>query len=266
MRGGSQSHMVAAEDGYRYVVKVKENAQHRRILINEWVASLLLKHLDILSAEARIIEFGEDFLARYPEVSVQVAQKIRAVSPGWHFGSRVPVDPDRFAIYDFLPDALLRQVANHRDFLGVLVFDKWAANADTRQCIFFQAQVRDWIASQQRTGRRVAMVAMMMDHGYVFSGPSWRLEDSPVSGLYSRAAVYESVTSLESFQPWLDRVLNLPPEVIDEAYRQIPEEWLDSDREELDRLLEAFWRRRKRIAHLVEDVRSGRVNPFPNWR
>ena len=34
------------------------------------------------------------------------------------------------AIYDFIPDALLNQVANAEQFLAVLVFDRWVANAD----------------------------------------------------------------------------------------------------------------------------------------
>jgi len=34
---------------------------------------------------------------------------------------------------------LLGQVANIEDFRAILVFDKWAANADGRQCVFYRA-------------------------------------------------------------------------------------------------------------------------------
>ena len=59
------------------------------------------------------------------------------VEPGWHFGSRHPGNPDTLAIYDFIPDALLAQVANSEQFRAVLVFDRWVANADGRQSRFF---------------------------------------------------------------------------------------------------------------------------------
>lgn len=48
----------------------------------------------------------------------------------------------RAAVYDFLPDALLSRVVNLQDFRGILVFDKWAGNADGRQSVFYRALVR----------------------------------------------------------------------------------------------------------------------------
>src|SRR6476469_3912617 len=53
MRGGAQSHLLQADDGQWYVVKFRNNPQHRRILINELVSSVRLASLKI-SAPARM--------------------------------------------------------------------------------------------------------------------------------------------------------------------------------------------------------------------
>jgi len=164
------------------------------------------------------------------------------------------------AIYDFVPDALLSGVSNLADFLAVLVFDKWMANTDGRQSVFFRARVEDWQAVVRK-----AFVAVMIDHGFVFNGPHWDFADSPLQGLYPRKMVYEQVRSLDDFQPWLDQVVHFPEEVVDRAFRQVPPEWLDGEEEEFERLLEKLLRRRARVPDLISDARHARVNPFPNW-
>jgi len=44
MRGGAQSHLLEADDGQFYIVKFQNNPQHRRILVNELVASAPIRH------------------------------------------------------------------------------------------------------------------------------------------------------------------------------------------------------------------------------
>lgn len=264
MRGGAQAHLLEAEDGYFYVVKFRNNPQHRRILVNEWVASAFLGYLNIAVPRTALIELTPRFLTDNPDVHIQLGTKKLEVEPGWHFGSRYPGDPLRLAVYDFLPDALIAKVENLRDFLGAYVFDKWVGNADARQAIFFRARLRDWMPNGPE---RVGFYAQMMDHGYVFDGPHWTFSDSPLQGLYFRPMVYQNVRSLEDFQPWLDRIVHFPTEVIDDAVKQIPLAWLDdNDDEVLDAVLEKLMARRRRIPDLLESGRDGRVNPFPNWR
>ncbi|MCC6344549.1 MAG: hypothetical protein IT166_20285 [Bryobacterales bacterium] len=264
MRGGAQAHLITADDGHHYVVKVKQNPQHRRVLVNEWVSSVLLDHLRIPSPKVAMIHLSERFLAAHPETTISTGNRAEPVVPGVHFGSRMPVDPGRFVIYDYLPDALLRTVGNIRDFAGILVFDKWVHNVDSRQCVFFRARLKDFRDPAPGAGKE-GFAALMMDHGYVFGGPHWLLEESPLAGLYCRHLVYEGIRGLDSFQPWLDWVRNFPPEILDRAYRQVPEWWLNGDRESLEQLLERLYRRRTRIDALIEDSRAGRANPFPNW-
>jgi hypothetical protein len=145
MRGGAQSHLLEADDGRFYIVKFQNNPQHRRILVNELVASTFLRYLEISTAETALIQVTADFLRENPGVSIELGVSKTPVTVGWQFGSRYPGDPARMAVYDFVPDTLLYKVRNLADFLGALVFDKWVSNADGRQAVFFRARLREWL-------------------------------------------------------------------------------------------------------------------------
>ena len=265
MRGGAQAHLLECGDGRFYVVKFRNNPQHRRILMNEWIASVFLNYLQISTPPAAIVNLSASFLQSNPEVYLQLGSKRLAVEPGWHFGSCYPGDPSKVMVYDFLPDTLLDKVVNVNEFLGVLAFDKWMGNADARQSIFFRARLRQWSPSVS-SPPRAGFVAHMMDHGYVFNGPHWTFPDSPLQGLYFRPSVYQHVRSFDDFQPWLDRVVHFPEEVVDEAQKQIPPDWLAEDSNELDAILTKLMSRRKRVPDLIRESRRGRVDPFPKWK
>jgi hypothetical protein len=275
MRGGAQAHLLECDDGHFYVVKFLNNPQHRRILINEWVASIFLDYLQISAPPAALVNLSSEFLESNPDVHIQLGSRRQAVEPGWHFGSRYPGDPAKIMVYDFLPDALLDKVVNAREFLGALVFDKWIGNADARQSIFFRARLRRWPAAGSEPAPQAgfvaqapqaAFVAQMMDHGYVFDGPHWKFPDSPLQGLYFRPSVYQTVRGWEDFEPWLDRVLYFPEEIVDRALKQVPPQWVAEDSAELQTLLEKLMSRRRRVPDLLRDSSRGRVNPFPDWK
>jgi len=286
MRGGAQAHLLEASDGRFYVVKFRNNPQHRRILVNEWIASVFLEYLGLAAPQTAIVRVSESFLEQNPEVHFQAGSGRIPVEPGWHFGSHYPGDPARTVVYDFLPDSLMLQVENLVDFRGALAYDKWMGNADARQAIFFRARLREFLPAGGAPSQRLGFVAQMMDNGYVFEGPHWRLSEAPLQGLYFRPLVYRSVRGLADFEPWLDRIRHFPEEVVDRAVKQIPDEWLEgggpagsrlessglegsrleNDRDSLDRLLERLLRRRNRVPDLIEGCRAARTNPFPEWR
>src|SRR6185503_7977284 len=101
---------------------------------------------------------------------------------------------------------------NLEDFRAILVFDKWLGNADGRQAVFFRALVK---RGDTPHAGRPGFVATMIDHGFAFNGPNWDFPEAPLQGLYARHLVYESVRSVDDFQPWLDQVIHFPEEVID---------------------------------------------------
>jgi len=105
-----------------------------------------------------------------------------------------------------------------------------------------------------------------MDHGFILGGPQWTFAESPLQGLYFRPVVYEKVTGFTDFQPWLDRVVHFPEEIVDEACKQLPPSWLQGDEPELEALMMKLMRRRKRVPDLLRESTKGRMNPFPNWK
>ena len=262
MRGGAQAHLLEADDGNWYVVKFRNNPQHRRILVNESLAATFLDYLKIAVPETALIHVTPQFLDANPEVHLSLGTRHVPVEPGWQFGSRYPGDPGRIAVYDFLPDPLLPQVVNLADFRAILVFDKWTGNADGRQCVFYRALVR----REEHAGGRPGFVARMIDHGFAFNGPHWDFPDSPLQGLYARRLVYEPVRSLDDFQPWLDQVMHFPEEVMDQAWKRIPPDWVEGEEDALEQLLEKLFQRRKWLSDLIAGCREARTNPFPNWR
>ncbi len=264
MRGGAQAHLVEADDGHFYVVKFLNNAQHRRVVVNELLCSIFLQFLDISVPAWEFIELPRGFVRDNPEVAVQSGRTCERPAGGWHFASRFPGDPSLVAVYDFLPDALLSTVANLTEFRGVLAFDKWVGNADARQSIFFRARLREWNAPADHPRKR-GFVSLMIDHGYAFNGPHWDYVDSPLNGLYLRKQVYAAVRSLDDFQPWLDRIIHFPEDLVDRAWRRVPPDWVHGDEDALERLLVRLLSRRKRLPGLIAEMRDSRTNPFPFW-
>jgi hypothetical protein len=266
MRGGAQSHLMQCDDGHYYIVKFRNNPQHRRILVNEWIAAQILKHLQISAPKTEIVNLSAVFLTANPDVCMQLGTRVAPPDVGWHFGSRHPGDPAKMSIYDFIPDVLLEKVENLSHFRGVLVFDKWLANADSRQSVFFRARIREWSPAFAKHPNKLGFIAHMIDHGYCFDGPHWKFPDSPLHGLYFRSMVYLPVKGLDDFQPWLNQVLDFPEEVIDDALKQLPPEWAEGDEEALDNLLNLLMTRRARVPDLIRQCSSTRANPFPNWK
>lgn len=266
MRGGAQAHLVEAEDGHFYVVKAKNNPQHRRILVNEWICSVFLRYLQVSAAEPSFVAITPGFLAENPSYCHIYASNPHPIEPGWTFGSRFPGHPDRIAVFDYLPDPLLLKTANLRDFIGALVFDKWTSNADSRQAVFFRAQLRQPGEDESPAAARLAYVAMMIDNGFAFDGPNWKFNNSPLQGLYHRRKIYDSIRSWGDFEPWISRVEHFPEAVVDQAAKQIPPDWLEGDESALESMFERLLARRSRVRHIIEDAASAPgVNLFPNW-
>src|SRR5664279_1543624 len=75
MRGGAQAHLLEADDGKWYVVKFRNNPQHRRVLVNEALCATLLRYLRISAPQTALIQVGAGFLAANPECSMQLGTR-----------------------------------------------------------------------------------------------------------------------------------------------------------------------------------------------
>jgi hypothetical protein len=250
MRGKARAHLIAADDGYAYVVKLSNNPQGgRRVLVNEFIGSVLLSHLGIATPERALVHIDEQCLSDSDPLPT-----------GVHFGSRFPGPPDTVAVYDYWPDSLLRKVSNHEHLVGALMFDDWTSNADSRQAIFF----RQFVGLGDPTATESRWVTQMIDNGSVFGGSDWTFGESPVRRTYGRRAVYGLDLSIRDFAPWLDALTALRPEVINEAVAEIPRDWTLGDEHALAGLLSQLWERRERVPAMIRQIvdlsQAGRLN------
>jgi hypothetical protein len=255
MRGGAQSHLMRCDDGACYVVKFQNNPQHVRVLANEMLATRLAARLGLPVPAVEVVEVPGELIALTADLVMQLGAGRAPCRPGRQLGSRFPGDPARVVVHDFLPDDSLREVENLADFAGMLVFDKWTCNTNGRQAVFF------FEAGKSR--RQV----MMIDQGFCFNAGEWNFPDAPLRGLYLRHRVYEHVTGLDSFEPWLERVeQRMNPEVLGEIAERIPPEWYNQELDELSGLLARLEQRRGRVRELIVQARNCGRRPFVNWK
>ena len=169
---------MRCDDGHFYVVKFQNNPQHLRVLANELLATRLAKLIGLPVPEPAIVRVDEWIVANTAELSVQLAGHSERYQAGLHFGARYAIDPMEGMIFDYLPETLLDRVRNLQTFAGMLAFDKWACNADSRQAVF-------WRKSRERK-----YSAAFVDHGYCFNAGEWKFPDSPLRGVYAWNEVY----------------------------------------------------------------------------
>jgi len=254
MRGGSQAHLMRCLTDSYYVVKFQGNPQGTRILANELLGTQLAAILELPTMPVALCYVSEDLIRLTPDLCVETPRARRPCSPGLHFGSRFPNDPRRATVWDFIPSEEITSVTNLKDFLGMLVFDKWTCNTDCRQTIFHRA----------KAGGRYR--AAMIDQGFCFNGSDWNFPDAPLRGLYAHRVVYEHVRGLDDFEPWLEKLESqIDGTVLAKIAETIPPEWYEPDAQSLQQLLERLDRRRNRVRELLWETWKARPDKFPNW-
>jgi hypothetical protein len=234
MRGETRACLIEADDGCAYVVKLANNPQRRRALVNEWIASALLKHLGIATPERAFVDIDEGSLSD-------------PLPAGRHFGSRYPGTPDAVSVWDIWPRALLPKLSNRAHFIGALVFDRWVSNAGPRQAIFF----RQFAGAGVPAPPEGCWVAQMIDNGSVFGAGDWTFRDLPAQDLYCSGAAHGHDISARSLAPWLDALADLPYRVLEEAAAELPSEWIRGDERALEGLLAELYARRIRVPAMI---------------
>jgi len=253
MRGGAQAHLMRCSNGHFYVVKFRNNPQHRRVLANELLATRLAEWAGLPVPATDLVEVDEWLVEHTPELHIQLAHDVVQCEPGLHFGSRYAVDPLEGQVFDYVPAEMLGRVRNLETFAGILVLDKWTGNADGRQAAF-------WRKSRERK-----YTAAFIDQGHCFNAGEWTFPDYPLRGVYARNEVYAGVQGWESFEPWLSRVEKMEEHIVWSLARDIPPEWYGGEWDELDRLVRTLIVRRGLVRELIQAFRISARMPFPEW-
>ena len=256
MRGASQPQLLRADDGLYYVVKFVNNPQHARILANEMIAARLALELGLPAREPAFVEVPAELIAGNPEMKIEIGARKTPCAAGLQFGSSYAGHPGPALVVDFLPDRLLRRVPDLASaFPGALVFDKWTCNCDGRQMIF----------TKSAADENSPYSPWMIDNGFCFNDGEWNFPDSPIRCIYPRRLVYESVRGFQSFEPFLSLVENLEANQVEACLENIPDEWCGERPEEIHRLAEQLFKRRRRVRQELVDAKNSDLHPFPNW-
>jgi hypothetical protein len=261
MRGGSQAQLVRCYDGEYYIVKFQNNPQGKRTLVNELIGTLLAKHLGLPVGDTAIVDVRERLIHGTDDAVVQFPRRRVPYQHGLCFGSRLLGDIDRqgYLCHGVLPDFVQGRIDNPRDFLGMLVFDKWTCNTDNRQVVLVRNAEDDRVW------------AVMIDNGGCFNHSEWSFPDRPSGGLVCGVQAYHRVESIDDFEPWLGRLeTGTDLTLLRGIGETVPEEWYDGDRCSLDRLVIALHGRCKivrslllrairRLPHYFPSVRPSRI-------
>ncbi len=244
---------MRASDGFFYVVKFRNNPQHLRVLANEMLATRLAEAVGLPVPATEVVDVSPWLVTHTSELTIQLGHGSTPCEPGWQFGSRYVVDPARGLALDYLPALMLEHIRNLETFAGILALDKWTCNANGRQAAF-------WRKTRERK-----YTVSFIDQGYCFNAGEWNFPDSPLRGVFARNEVYADVNGWKSFEPWLTRIEEMPPERIFLLAGDIPPEWYGGDWADLERLVEKLVHRRSELRRLIEGFRFSSRQPFPNW-
>jgi hypothetical protein len=238
MRGASQAHLVEAEDGCFFVAKFAGNPQGNRTLINEWITGQLMAQVGICTPVIRILQLPER-LHRGGGLFFQAGNKTIPITETLHLGSQCPVNPEKTAIFDFLPEKLLPQVVNLADFARAFVLDKWLYQTDKRQAIFVR---------EQKAASVLGFRAYLIDHGMSFAGSQWELADAPMFGLCIQRGIYSMVHVQNFYQEALSCIEAITEDALYAAAEDIPSAWFSPG--DYDCLANLFLKLQRRKTHL----------------
>jgi len=239
-----------------YIVKFKNNSQGVKILANEMLATRLGVMLGLPMAEGQIINVDALLIRSGRGMRIEGERSKRLCSDGHSFGSLYvgnPDDPPIHIRYD-APLTDRPDVDNLSDFIGMLVFDTWMSNMDSRQAVFHRERITD------------PYHVTMIDHGFCLSGRDWLFADKPCRFLDHKFWVYENVFGIDAFEPWLSKLeQEITLDEILAAAIGIPPEWYDYDWNRFVKLIRTLFARRLIVRKLIWEIHGRRPLVFPNW-
>lgn len=232
MRGGSQSCLVQTADGNFYVVKLLGNPQGSAVLFNEAFGTELMQAVGLPVPQWCPIEISDEFIDCNPGLWFETTTPGHQRPPaGLHFGSRLVIPGHAESLYELLPRTWFGLIRNREDFIGVLLFDLWANQADNRQAIFLQNMLNRSIE------------AIFIDEGGLFGAHDDRRENS-TRAMYLDFLIYSDLDVDSIIPVWESRFLSIDREKIKSvaASVAIPAQWYTPDN--LDRIVSGMIERK----------------------
>jgi hypothetical protein len=210
LRGGSQSVLVQASDGFHYVAKFSNNLQGPNLPFNESMGSELFKSCGLTGPKWRPLLVTDRFIDQNPDCWPQTPAGRLRPSAGLCFGSRF-LGGAGIRLLEILPGSSFRRVHNRTNFWLAWLVDICAVHTDNRQAVFVERQDR-------------RLEAHFVDHSHLFGGPNGNEERHFKVSKYLDSRVYENVSSdyLAGFQATL---LNLDTDRLWRRIGTLSDDW-----------------------------------------
>jgi hypothetical protein len=205
----------------------------------ELIVSQLIRQFHVLTPPLALINLPEHFL-KSNEFYFLMGNKRIKPEGNLHLGSRVPVNPETTAIFDFLPIRLIPKVRNSPDFATMFVLDKWFHQSDYRQAVF----VRD------TSSRGIEYLAHFIDHGKCLD---WESGDAPLHGLVFHKKLYSEIKMRDLTRTALSMVAEVSEQMLLATTGAIPSAWCaPGDHEYLETLLRKLRKRQTTLPLLID--------------
>jgi len=267
MRGGSSPHMMCAEDGHPYVVKLLGNPQGNGVLLNELLASQLGKMMGLPVPEVREVVLDPHIFEDAPYLSERNRRS------QLHVAIRVPVTFLTGQVFDVISRAA--RLRNPQAIYGACLFDAWTGNVDRRQFVFW------------KTCRQHLYSVLLIDNGYCFGGPHWKLglqRLDPIQYaavmpelkfllgvadkvwwrdiLVPKAMSLQEIAKIrENLRFWTGKLAQIENEQIETAVRQAPSEWGASELD-LGSLTQDLIRRKEALVSWAKEGTDAAASRF----
>jgi HipA-like kinase len=98
LHGGSQPHLMMADDGNYCIVKFQGNPQGTNVLVNEMLAAKLLEWLGLSAAATTVVELQPPL---NEELYFETPSGRQPILPGLHFGVEARYEHDAWALIRF---------------------------------------------------------------------------------------------------------------------------------------------------------------------
>jgi hypothetical protein len=218
MRGPSRSWLVRASDGWLYVAKFEGNPMGNRSLISQHIAEQILATLGVSTPGTAILRVSRtcEGLGK-----LQINHALKYALDGLHFGSRLPVNPDEAATWDFLPRKLYPLVTNLSQIGVVFAFDTWTRHIGNRQFLFTRESgaggtFRLWAIDHKCLGSDWLELPQLRDHRY------------SANFIISGSSDYQSAALRGS-----NLIVDLPLSYLEAAFESVPRRWFATPDEQI---------------------------------
>lgn len=209
LRGGSQSLLAGCNDGCRYVVKALRNPQGPNILCNEVLGAELYRALGMCVPRWKPIVLPKRVLEEFAAQQVGLCLVAEELTDVLWFGSEYQASP-LATLSDLIVGSDFSKLVNRGQFWKAWLTDICADHCDNRQAVFLKY--------------RGASLAVFIDQGHMFSGPSGGRRAVLKGCRYWDKRIYSPPT------PKLLKMLRNAPEglkydEISACVQSVPEEW-----------------------------------------